>query len=113
MSKKASNEVPLDTPVSALQEMPGALAETTGQNVAGTRRFQVNDVVRIIAEGEQEYVVLVHRDHEPCCQIQRNDPSKHREWMISEELELVPEPAVCITREDKDAPSGLPKARVS
>jgi hypothetical protein len=109
MFKNANGE-PLEAPASAAKQKAGPWAD-----VVAIRKFQVNDVVRIIAEGPKEYIVLLHRDYEPCCQIQRNDDLPRREWMISEELELVAGLA-----DDPHGPSeadtsatGLPRTRIS
>jgi hypothetical protein len=110
MSNAASNEKPLDVPVSPGKQEAGIFI----RDVVAIRRFQVNDMVRIIAEGQQEYVVLAHRDHELCGQIQKTDGGlKRREWMISQELELVSDTANNIPHISKDAPSGLPRTHAS
>jgi hypothetical protein len=86
---KNVNGEPLEAPASAAKRKAQPWAGTVPSDVVAVRKFQANDVVRIIAEGPKEYIVLLHRDYEPCCQIQRNDELPRREWMISEELELV------------------------
>jgi hypothetical protein len=114
MFKNANGE-PLEAPASAAKQKTEPRAGTLLSDVVAIRKFQVNEVVRIIAEGPKEYIVLLHRDYEPCCQIQRNDDLPRREWMISEELELVAGPA-----DDTHGPSeadtsatGLPRTRIS
>jgi hypothetical protein len=114
MFKNANGE-PLEAPVSAAKPKAEPCVGTGPSDVVAIRKFQVNDVVRIIAEGPKEYIVLLHRDYEPCCQIQRNDDLPRREWMISEELELVAGLA-----DDPHGPSeadtsatGLPRTRIS
>jgi hypothetical protein len=114
MFKNANGE-PLEAPTFAATQKAEPRAGTLLSDVVAIQKFQVNDVVRIIAEGPKEYIVLLHRDHEPCCQIQRNDDLPRREWMISEELELVAGLA-----EDPHGPSeadtsatGLPRTRIS
>jgi hypothetical protein len=112
---KNGNGEPLEAAASAAKRKAEPWAGTVPTDVVAVRKFQVNDVVRIIAEGSKEYIVLFHRDYEPCCQIQRNDDSPRREWMISEELELVAGLA-----DDPHGPSeadtsaaGLPRTRIS
>jgi hypothetical protein len=63
-----------------------------------------------------EPLVLFHRDYGSCCQIQRNDDLQRREWMISEELELVAGLADNDPRGPSEADTsvaGLPRTRIS
>jgi hypothetical protein len=115
MLKNASHGEPLEAPAPAAKRQAEPWAGISMSDIVSIRKFQVNDVVRIIAEGQKEYIVLFHRDYEPCCQIQRNDDLQRREWMISEELELVAGLA-----DDPHGPSeadtsatGLPRTRIS
>jgi hypothetical protein len=101
MNKKA----PLEAPISVGQQIQPWAGDRL-PDVVAIRRFQVNDVVRIIAGDSKEYIVLSHRDYEPCCQILRNDGSPRKEWMISEELELVAGPV-------NNGPAGLPADETS
>lgn len=93
MNKKTSDDSPERSAVAAGKSSAEILAADLAMNILPAQKFQVNDLVRVIAEGPQQYKVLHRRDHEPCCQIQRNDVLKRLKWMISDELELVSRPA--------------------
>lgn len=110
MNKKASDDSLEKSAIAAGKSLAEIRAADLPVNILPAQKFQVNDLVRVIAEGPQQYKILNRRDHEPCCQIQRNDVLKRLEWMISEELELVSKPA---DADIPDASATDPGARVS
>lgn len=62
---------------------------TSNPEEIANRKFKLNDVVRVIGRGPDQYKILVFREHEPCCQIEFTEGTlKRLEWMITDELEL-------------------------
>jgi hypothetical protein len=109
-NKKASRGLRGKLAVAKRKGVGRNTAADSDVNILPVRKFQVNDVVRVVAEGRERYRVLIRRDHEPCCQIQRNNVLNRLEWMFSEELELVCNPA---DANEAGASATDPGARVS